>query len=283
MNGIVFALGSIVFFTILCLLQRKLAIEVNNPRAMSIIFNANASVVAILIFFLTGSQTNFMLPTKTEAWIVLAIVCLLYGLFERGRFVAAKLVDASTMATVGSVSTLVAFVGSIFLYSETLTLSKFGGVLLILISLVLVSIAKTENKSNTKNILITLLVYTTLGLGWMLDKKGTMLFNASTYNILVWTVPLIFVYFPKIGFQQLKEEYKKVSGRVFILASVNVLAYFLELKAFETMEATTVLPIVQTSTIFTIVLAIFLLNEKQNVLKKLIAGILSFVGVYLLV
>ena len=283
MNGIVFALGSIVFFTILCLLQRKLAIEVNNPRAMSIIFNANASVVAILIFFLTGSQTNFVLPTKTEAWIVLAIVCLLYGLFERGRFVAAKLVDASTMATVGSVSTLVAFVGSIFLYSETLTLSKFGGVLLILISLVLVSIAKTENKSNTKNILITLLVYTTLGLGWMLDKKGTMLFNACTYNILVWTVPLIFVYFPKIGFQQLKEEYKKVSGRVFILASVNVLAYFLELKAFETMEATTVLPIVQTSTIFTIVLAIFLLNEKQNVLKKLIAGILSFVGVYLLV
>ena len=76
MNGIVFALGSIVFFTILCLLQRKLAIEVNNPRAMSIIFNANASVVAILIFFLTGSQTNFVLPTKTEAWIVLAIFLL---------------------------------------------------------------------------------------------------------------------------------------------------------------------------------------------------------------
>jgi uncharacterized membrane protein len=63
---------------------------------------------------------------------------------------------------------------------------------------------------------------------------------------------------------------------------INVLAYFLMLKALETQEATRIIPLIQISTLSTILLGIVLLKEKQNVYQKIIAGLLAVIGVYFL-
>lgn len=122
-----------------------------------------------------------------------------------------------------------------------------------------------------------------LGLAWMLDKLGTQYFNANTYSILVWTVPLLFICFPSIKFEIIKLELKAASWKIFLLAGLNVVGYLIQLKALELAEATKVIPIIQTATIFTVVMGIFFLKERTNIKKKLLAGLLAMIGVFLLI
>lgn len=280
-----YALSSIVFFTTLNLLQRVLAVDSKNQRAMAVVFNLIAGLLATSIFVFTGSYKNFTLPTNYSAWIALGVAAFMYAVFERGRFYAAKLLDASVFTIIGNVSVVVAFIGALFLYSETLTINKLLGTLLVLSALILVSCKKrTKEKTSisAKGILVGIVVSTFLGLGWMLDKMGATYFNSNTYSILIWLIPIPLIYFPYIEIRKLRDESKVGSWKVFVLAGVNVVGYLLQLKALELQEATRVIPIVQTSSLFTVLFGILLLKERENILRKIIAGTIAFTGVYFL-
>ncbi len=283
MNWIILAFGAVFFFTILNLLQRVLATDSENPRAMAFVFGVIASLMAIFLFVLSGSYKNFTLPTDPRAWIALAIASFCYGMFERARFWVAKILDASVFITVLNISVLIAFLGSSILYSEPLTINKLLGGILIIGALVLVSVNGSSKKSSSKGVLIAAIISLILGLGWMLDKLGTRFFNASTYNIFVWALPIIFVYFPSIKFTEIKKELKISSWKIILLAGLNVIGYFMQLKALEIAEATRVIPIIQTSTLFTVLAGIIILKEKQFIFRKIIAGIMAVSGVYLLI
>ncbi len=60
MTWLLFAGGSVLFFTTLNLLQRIIATDSRNERAMAIVFNVIAGIIALILFTLTGSySTNF--------------------------------------------------------------------------------------------------------------------------------------------------------------------------------------------------------------------------------
>lgn len=64
---------------------------------------------------------------------------------------------------------------------------------------------------------------------------------------------------------------------------MNVVAYLLQLKALLLADATKVIPILQTSTLLTVMLGILLLGEKDNVARKIIASLIALVGSYILI
>ncbi len=280
---IYYTIGSIVFFTILNLLQRKLSVDSKNPRAMSVIFNSYAGCIAILFFLLTQSYTRLELPKEPTAWFVVISATVLYGLFERGRFYVAKLVDASVFATIINVGLIVAFIGSIFFFSENISFLKISGAIIILIALFLVSYSKTAAPVSKKGIVLGIIISAIIGVGWLFDKKGTEYFNADTYNIFVWTIPIIFIYLPHIPYSDLKQEFKRGSWKLALLAFLNVTGYFFQLKALGMYEASRVFPLISTATIFTVLIGVFFLNEKENALRKIIAGILAVIGIYFLI
>jgi len=283
MSWTILAFSSVIFFTSLNLLQKVLAVDSKNPRAMAVLFNSIAASIALLIFAFTGAFKNFVLPTSPKAWIALIIATFCYAMFERGRFIAAKLLDASILTIIGNISVLIAFVGALFLYSETLTTYKLLGGSLIIGALFLVSMNNKTKKSSKKGVLVAVAISVMLGLGWMLDKLGTQYFNASTYSIFVWTVPIVFIYFPHIKFDAIKTELKLASWKIFLLAGLNVVGYLMQLKALEIAEATRVIPIMQTSTLFTILLGIVLLKERGHIPRKIVAGLMVVLGVYFLI
>ncbi len=284
MTWFYFAAGSVIFFTSLNILQRKLAVDCDNPRAMAVVFNIIAAFLALIIFILTGAYSRFYIPTNSLAWLTLAIACFMYGLFERGRFRTAKLLDASTYSIIENISVLIAFIGALFLYSEVSTPSKMFGASLVILALFIVSYKKTtKTKISLKSIAIGVLVFSFLGLGWMLDKKGATYFNSDTYSIFIWIIPIVIIYFPYLKLEDIIGEFKISSWKVFVLAGLNVIGYLMQLKALEMHEATVVIPVVQTSTLFTVLFGIFFLNEKENALRKIFAGILAVAGVYFLI
>lgn len=282
MSWIILAFGSVAFFTSLNLFQRLLATKSKDPRAMALLFNTTATLIAFSLFLITDSYKNFTLPSAPAAWITLLIASFCYGIFERGRFVAAKFLDASVLTTIVNVSVLIAFVGSLILYSEPISIGKLLGASLIIVSLFLVTSVKQTSSASKKGVIVAIAISTMLGIGWMLDKQGAQFFNASTYNLLIWAIPIIYIYLPHIKLKDINSELKLGSWKLFALAGLNVIGYFMQLKALESAEATKVIPIVQTSTLFTILLGIVLLKERQNIARKIVAGTMALAGVYLL-
>lgn len=277
-----FAACSVIFFTLLNLLQRRLAIESRNPRALALVFNTLAALVAFLTFTLTSTNIGFSFPTKSTAWFVLIIASLMYALFERRRFRTSKLLNASTFSIVANVGVLVAFVGSLILYSEPLTGAKIVGVFLILLSLLLVSYTKTKDKVPLQAVAHGILTFLFLGTAWTLDKQGATYFGAETYNVLIWITPILFIYLPHIKMRDIICEFKTSHWKILALAVLNVSGYLLQLKALEMHEATRVIPIIQTSTVFTVMAGVLFLKERENIFRKILAGVVALVGVVLL-
>jgi uncharacterized membrane protein len=283
MNWVYLAAGSVIFFTTLNLLQKVIAGESSNPRATAILFNVVAAIYAILLFMVSGAYKSFSIQNDRNAYIVLLIAAFCYGMFERGRFVAAKYLEASVFTTISNLSVLVAFIGSLFLYSESLTLEKIIGGTSIIIALLIISIENKDRTVSKKGLLIAVFISIMLGLGWMLDKLGTTYFDPNVYNVFLWTIPIIFIWFPSIKASDLLKEFKNSSWKIVILSGLNVAGSLMQLKALQLTEATKVIPIVQTSSIFTVILGIFILKEKSNIIKKIVAGLLAIAGVYLLI
>lgn len=281
MTWLYLSLASALSFACLNIFSRVVSVDSKNPRGLSIAFNLVSTVMAVILLLLTGSFKNFFLPAKTEAWIYLLIAAFFYGIFERLRFYATKLLDASIYSIIASVTVIVAFTISLFLYKETLTLSKLIGSFLILISLIMV-IERRKSKTSFKGIMIGLIASIAVGIGMGLDKKGAIYFSPEIYNLLLWIFPLIVLYFPSVKIKEIIEQFSKFSWKIVLLSFFNFIGYYLGLKAFLLADAIKVIPVMQLSTLITVIAGIFLLKEKSNLSKKIFAGIIAVFGVFLL-
>lgn len=277
------AASSVALFTALNLLQRKLALESKNQRAMAIVFNVIAACVALVISLFTGTFRNFSLPSSAGAWATLLLATLFYGIFERGRFYAAKLLDASVLTIIINISVVVAFIGSLLVYSEPLTTQKLLGSVLIFSALLLVAYKRKRTDVSLRGLLIGVVISIFLGLGWILDKRGAQNFGADVYNVFIWILPIAIIALPRVAMANIVVEFRQASWKVVILAVLNVIGYLFQLKALEIAEATRVIPIVQTSIMLTVLLGILVLKEREHIPQKLVAGLLAFLGVYFLV
>lgn len=281
MTWLYYSLGAAISLAFLNILSRILTVDSKNPRAFSIVFNIICIIMSLILFIFTGSYKVISFPTRIDAWIYLLIASFFYGLNERFRFLISKILEASIYSIIGNITVIIAFFISFFLYKESLTVTKLLGSMFILFSLLLVSELK-KSKISSKGIFLGIVTSIYLGVAMSLDKKGAIFFNPETYNILLWAVPFIVLYFPGIKIKEIKAEFKQFSWKIILLAFFNFVGFYLGLKAFILADATKVIPVIQTSTLLTVIAGIFLLNEKNNLFKKILAGIIAVIGVFLL-
>ncbi|HCM37979.1 TPA: hypothetical protein DIS61_04985 [Patescibacteria group bacterium] len=130
--------------------------------------------------------------------------------------------------------------------------------------------------------LLALMCALLMGTAWMLDKPASRGLPASIYSFAVWTLPLIFIAFPKIPLTALKKEMRIGSWHVVLMAFLNVFGYIIQIKALSLGDASRVIPITSSASILTVLGGIFILKEKTSIGRKIFAGILGFVGVILL-
>ena len=281
MTWLYLSLGTAIGYTCLSILSRTVSVESKNPRALSLAFNLVSILMAVILFFVTGSYKNFSLPSQTEAWTYFIIAAFFYGTYERLRFYASKYLDASIYSIINNITIIMAFIFSLFLYKEVLTLSKLIGFALILIAIFLVS-EKKKSKISTKGLIYGIATSIFIGIAMSLDKKGATFFSPNVYNLLAWVGPFIVLWFPGIKITEIKQQFQKFTWKIVLLSFFNFIAFYLGLKAFVLAEATKVIPVIQLSTLMTVIAGIFLLNERSNLAKKILAGVIAVVGVFLL-
>lgn len=281
MTWLYYSLGVAISFMFLSIFSRILTVESKNPRAFSIVFNLICIVMSLILYVVSGAYKNFSLPTRIDAWAFLLIASFFYGLNERFRFLISKLLEASIYSIIGNITVIIAVVISFFLYKETLTASKLIGSTLILLSVLLVSEIK-KTKISSRGLFLGIVTSIYLGVAMSLDKKGAIFFNPETYNVLLWVVPFIVLYFPGIKVNEIKAEFKQFSWKIILLAFFNFIGFYWGLKAFMLADATKVIPVIQTTTLMTVMAGVLFLNERSNLLKKILAGVIAVIGVFLL-
>ncbi len=282
MHWLVFTLLSLSFFTIFNVLSKVLIDESGEPRVFAFLFCLFASVINALIVVTTQMQ-YVKIPHAKIAYIFVLLAIVFFGIFERIRFNALELINVSVFSVIFNFSLLVTYFGSLFLYHENVTMWRTLGMLLIFSSLILVSYQSGRKKLMMKGILLSIATAITYGLGSMLDKAGSRFFSPAMYSLLLWTgvLPVIFL-FPSIDLEKIRTKIKSFGWKIAVLSFLNVLAYFMQLKALEVADATSVIPIVQTSVIFTTLLGIFYLKEKEGMIRKVIASFLTVIGALLI-
>ncbi len=247
----------------------------------SFVYNAWGSFFAILIYLFT-SKSPFSFHTIAPIGIILLIVAsLFYGGFERLQFYARKTIDASTITILFRLSPVITFVTSIIFLHENFTLSKIIGMLCIITATFIIAY-KNMKLSLNKNFLLAIICASLLGVAWTVDKNATQYVPNELYSLIIWFLPLVVIYAPYIPTTALVKEFRIGSWKMILLAFLNVLGFYIQLKALSLADASKVIPIINTNSVFVVLGGIYLLKERDNIGKKIIAGLLATVGVFFL-
>lgn len=278
---LILSLAAVLVFTTVNLLMRVLAVKSEHPRTFSVIFNSWGALFAILFFVAELPTITFpkSLPTNHLLLIFLAVVS--YGLYERTHFSARKHLDASTIAILFRLATLIAFIGSLLFFKERISVWQLFGAASLLSSAALV-IHKNPHLRLHRPLFIALFSAVALGVAWMLDKPGSQGLPASLYSFIIWVAPLGIIALPSLSFKQLRREAIIGGWKIALLAFLNVFGYFIYLKALSLENAARIIPITSSTGTLTVLAGIFILNEKTFIKKKILAGALMFIGILLL-
>ncbi len=280
---------SIITYSGAALLQRVLMRdEDKNPLAYSA-FTQLLSGVMVLVYAVLTQNLSFptievIIQNKLYVFMLLSGVCFATNAYL--SFKSLKYVDISKFIVLFSLRTVVTiFVASVFL-KEGLNATQFIGAILILLSIVLI---------NTKSIkeifvfgkgeLYVLLAAIVFGLGNANDKYILNSFELVPYMTIGFLLPgtLLLLSKPKtvLEFSEFFRNNRIWKILIFtFLYTVSALTFY---NAFVLADnASLVSSIGQISTILVVILGVVFLKEYKDLRKKIIGGLLSFIGLILL-
>lgn len=258
-----------------------IADEEVDPKAYSAYWHLVVGIIALPAVFVG----KFNYPDSLETWVIplLSGLCFAAGMLL--YFQALKNTEVSQVETISTTRAIwVMLLGTVF-FTETLSWSKFIGVTLIFIGLLIIYWNKSENNSFGKYHAFLFLYAFLNSTAYALDKFALDYFSVGIYNVLLYILPAVYtlIIFPGT-LSKMKPLIKPRKNNYFILLSglvqaVSTLALY---AAYKVGELSVVGPLSQTSTIITIIIGITFLKERWNLRRKVAGVTFALFGVMFL-
>lgn len=251
----------------------------NNSGALTILIQIFSSLTCILIIPLF----EIKFPSNYKVYIFLFLAIIFYTLNDRLGTTARSGIDASTYNILKQLSTVFMIIMGLFFFKEQFVLNKIVGALLIILSNLLV-FYKKENFGINKYLILGILANISLSIALFLDVNYSKEFNLAFYVLLTFLIPLILIFiFERIKVKQIINEYKKSNKIILLVTSVSwAIMMISKLKTYELGSVIVVAPLTSLTVILNIFVSYFLLKEKSNLIRKIIAGILIVIGILLI-
>jgi len=275
---------SVVLYSISVLLQRVILKEnESRPIAYSIIFQLLAGIVIGIVGLIFADMS---LPSNPGSlfWNLI-LMTLLYGFSNLFIFKSLKLTEASKFTIIFATRAFFTVLASSIVLKELLTGTQLLGTLLIFAGVILVNL-KTSKFSFDKGSLFALAGALAFGFATTNDRFLLKSFAVYPYLTLAFIAPSIMMslVFPKelkhIKLFLDKNLFKKMLVLTTIYA-LSAAAFFAALQ--KSANSSQVVSVNLTSVIVTVFLAVIFLKERDNLPKKIVGAILSFIGLLLLV
>lgn len=282
MSWLILSLFSLLSFVLYDVASRFVATRSESPRAFATIYNAVVAVLSLSIFFIDPTPPG----TLNLRVIFLTLIGLvLWGLNGRLEYFVKKHVEASTFAIVAKVAPVGTFLLAIIFLHESLSIYKLLGVVLIILANVLIFINQGKRAILTpEGLRYTVMICSVLAFAWFFDAINVPVWGVATFSVLSFGIgSLISGLFPTISLTELRRELVLTPvWQIALLGSLNLAGYALMLKAFTVTEASNVIPVATATAPFVVLLSFFLLGEKDFLLRKFLAAIITLGGIYLM-
>lgn len=247
--------------------------------AMTILIQLIASIACI--FMVPLFKIKFSADFKVYIFLFISII--FYTLNDRLGTTSRSGLEASTYSILKQLSTVFMIFAGILFFKEPFILNKFIGALLIIISNVLVFYKKDYFKFN-KYLILGILANISLAIALFIDVNYSNEFNLAFYVLLTFLIPSILIKIvEKIKIKDIFLEYKNSNKIIIFLTSISwTIMMISKLKAYQLGDIIVVAPISSLTVILNIIFGYFLLKEKNNLLKKILASILIIIGIILI-
>ncbi|MBE6138995.1 MAG: hypothetical protein E7174_00620 [Firmicutes bacterium] len=253
--------------------------NMNSAGALTILIQIISSIICILMIPLF----EIKFPTDYKVYIFLFLAIIFYTLNDRIGTTARSGLEASTYNILKQLSTVFMIIMGLLFFKEPFVSNKIIGASIIIISNILV-FYKKENFKFNKYLIQGILANISLAIALFIDVNYSKEFNLAFYVLLTFLIPLILIFiFEKIKIKEIVNEYKKANKIILFLTSISwTLMMISKLKSYELGNVIVVAPLTSLTVILNIVVSYFLLKEKSNLIRKIIASILIIVGVILI-
>lgn len=247
--------------------------------ALTCLMQIVAGVVALILcpFF------EFRLPTNINFYIMLGIAIIFYTITDRINTTVRSGIEASTFGMLKQLSTtFMTFAGLIF-FKEEFILSKFIGAMLIIFSNILIFYKKGKFEFN-RYILLGILANITFTIALFLDVNISDNFNLPFYVALTLIIPaLLIMIVERIKPSEIKNELVNGNKKSILITSLSWgIMIIVQLRAYQLGNVTIVAPLCALTVIVNIIVGYLFLNEKDNLLRKIISAILIIIAIILI-
>lgn len=272
---------SVVTYSVSVILQRVLLRDnKSDPIAFAIVFQLiTGSIIGVYAF-----AKGFSVPNFSLYFYNFILTIFLYSASNIFIFKSLKLTEASTFTIFFATRAFWSIIAAFFFLKESFSTQYFFGTVLIFVSIILVSF-KSYNLRFNRGELYALIAALFFGIAFVNDAVILRTTDAPSYLFFDFTLPALVMWliYPKSTFK-MKALFNRDSSikltLLGILYAISAITVFLAYQIGH--NASQIAPLSQTSTILTVLFAIILLKEKDMFFRKILAAILSFIGVILL-
>jgi transporter family protein len=278
-----FAALNIVFFSFSTLLQRILIKESKSrPITYTIFFNVFTGTVVLLIGLFARIPIFQTIPLSLVVLLLLSI--FLYAFGNLFIFKALKETEASKFTIIYASRVLFTIFVAILFLNETFGIREVMGTLLVFAGIILVSKTSKKiefNKGDFYGIIAAMFI------GFANANARFILHSMSIFPYMLIgffgpAVILSFIY-PREAKQGKIFLKKKAFGGMVLLGIFFAIANIGFFQAIKTGPSVSLVSVViLTSGIVTVVLSILFLKERDNIWKKLLGALISFIGLVIL-
>ena len=168
-------------------------------------------------------------------------------------------------------------------FKEQFILTKFIGAMLIIFSNVLIFYKKGKFEFN-KYILLGILANISFTIALFLDVNISDNFNLPFYVAITLIVPsVLIIIFERIKPSEIKNELVNGNKKAILITAISWgIMIVAQLRAYQLGNVTIVAPLCALTVILNVIVGYFFLNEKDNLLRKIIAAILIIISIVLI-
>lgn len=247
--------------------------------ALTVLLQITAGLTSLLLcpFF------SFQFPTDIKVYIMLGFSIVFYAISDRINTTVRSGIEASTFSMLKQLSTTFMIFAGLLFFKEQFILTKFMGAMLIIFSNVLIFYRKGKFEFN-KYILLGILANISFTIALFLDVNISDNFNLPFYVEISLIVPSVLItIFERIKPSEIKNELVNGNKKAILITAISWgIMIVAQLRAYQLGNVTIVAPLCALTVILNVIVGYFFLNEKDNLLRKIIAAILIIISIVLI-
>lgn len=275
---------SVTTFSVSVLLQRLLLHKhKSDPYAYVIAFQGLTGVLVGVYAIFHG----FQLPELSKLWFPVLATMILYGVGHVAYAKTLQLVEASAFPILFATQAIWVMSIGVLFFDETLNIRQVIGALLVLGGVALLTkrpkaISKFKLERSVVLGLLTGLLFGLASVAWAYVGRHA---DTVSWTALGFIGPAIVVLLARPqAARKLKPFFSgEVAGSMVLLCLIFSVSGVTLLQAYQSGNLSVVAPLRQTGIIVTLLLGVFFLHERDNLRRKVLGALISFVGALLII